>query len=279
MINIELAFIAPTSYLEEVSSKGDFYLALAHLVDDNGENEYASFHRREAEKGRRVILDNGLFEGASVDPESLIQRARAIGAQTVFAPDVLFDSKATIKAFKQFVKLKHEEGLVFDIAGVPQADNPVDWWECFQFMDLHPECALIGLSILSIPKAFGRRTDAEAITSPRVRLIKQLYQYSDLSGRRLTPMHLLGLGESYDDIIEARKLLSRDIVSNDSSSCFVHGMNDVEYEPNGKIPGGKIKTKVDFGMANRYKMLEYATMLANMIIAKDIAHGDIDYGT
>ncbi len=59
---MKLAFITPTSCLEQYSSQGDIYLALAHLIDDNGTNEYARFHRREAEKGRRVILDNGLFQ-------------------------------------------------------------------------------------------------------------------------------------------------------------------------------------------------------------------------
>lgn len=247
---MQLAFITPTAYLNRFSSQGDFYLALAHLIDDNGSNDYARFHRREAEKGRRVILDNGLFEGAQVSTEALVQRARAIKASVVCAPDVLYDSKATIKEFKQFIKYKHELGLVCDIMGIPQADNPNDWWECFQFMDLHPECSLIGLSILSIPKSFGSsigKTE-RPITDSRVHLIRQLYSFSYFSGHRITPCHLLGLGESYRDVIEAKKLLPRDIVSNDSSSAFVHGMHSVVYRRGGVIPGGKNHEKLDFDL-------------------------------
>lgn len=247
---MKLALITPTNYLNKFATQGDFYLALAHLIDDEGKNEYARFHRRESEKGRRVILDNGLFEGAQVSPEALIQRARVIKAQTVCAPDVLYDSKGTIKGFKSFIRLKHEEGLVCDIMGIPQADNPSDWWECFQFMDLHAECNLIGLSILSIPRAFRNSIGptSRPITDSRVHLIRQLYAFSYFSGHRITPCHLLGLGESYRDVIEAIKLLGRDIISNDSSSAFVHGMHNVRYRTGGFIPGGKIHEKLDFDL-------------------------------
>lgn len=271
---MELAFITPTSYLEKFAAQGDVHLALAHLIDDDCSNEYASFYRREAEQGKRVLLDNGLFEGAQPDPEALVRRARGIKASAVFAPDVLYDSKGTIKAFKEFVKLKHETGLVCDLAGVPQADNPTDWWECFQFMDLHSECKLIGLSILSIPKAFGGLVGktSRPITDSRVHLIRQLYSFSDLSGHRLTPMHLLGLGESYDDIKAALELLSRDIKSNDSSSCFVHGAKEVHYEEDGSIPGGKDHEKLDFSMGAKLNQEQLGAVQHNIDIALEIAH-------
>lgn len=247
---MKLAFITPTVYLNRFASQGDIYLALAHLIDDQGKNAYARFHRREAEKGRRVILDNGLFEGAQVSSEALIQRARAVRASVVCAPDVLYDSKGTIKEFKSFVKLKHEAGLVCDLMGIPQADNPADWWECFQFMDMHSECSLIGLSILSVPKSFrdSAGDTGKPITDSRVHLIRQLDSFQNLSGRRITPCHMLGLGESYRDVIEAQKLLPNTIVSNDSSSAFVHGMKGVLYRKGGMIPGGKNHEKLDFLM-------------------------------
>lgn len=272
---MQLAFITPTAYLSKFSSQGDFYLALAHLIDDNGENEYATFHRREAEKGRRVVLDNGLFEGAQVEPEALIERARAIKAQAVCAPDVLYDSKGTIKAFKEFIRLKYETGLVCDVMGIPQADNPSGWWECFQFMDMHTGCDLVGLSILSVTKSFdflaGRGRD-EYITGARAYLIRQLYNYSDLSGRRLTPIHLLGLGESYADVVQAIELLPRDIVSNDSSSCFVHGAQGIRYDQFGVLPYGKDPTKLNFDLSPYLSSSRIDDTQYNIDIAKGIAN-------
>lgn len=270
---MDLAFITPTSYLDKFSKQGDIYLALAHLVDDNGDNEYSRFHRREARKGKRVILDNGLFEGSQVEPEALIHRAGVVGASTVCAPDVLYDSKGTIKEFKKFIKLKHEVGLVADVMGIPQADNPTDWWDCFQFMDLHEECHLIGLSILSIPCSFKRiakGADKQPITASRVHLLKQLSSFTCLSGHRITPCHMLGLGESYADIITAEKLLPSDIVSNDSSSCFVHGAQEVAYDRFGYIPGGKDLEKLNFSMAKSLSDEEEACIQANINVALDI---------
>lgn len=248
---MDLAFISPTSYLQKFATQGDMYLALAHLVDDNGNNEYSRFHRREAERGKRVILDNGLFEGAQVKPEALIQRARAIGAQVVCAPDVLYDSRGTIKEFKQFIRLKQEEGLVAQVMGIPQADNPTAWWNCYQFMELHEECDLVGMSILSVPKAFAgsaKGADRHPITASRVHLIQQLSIFTRVSGHRVKPIHMLGLGESYADIITAIRLLPETIISNDSSSAFVHGAKGICYGRNGSIPGGKNHEKLDFNL-------------------------------
>lgn len=252
---IDLAFITPTSYLEKYAKQGDIYLALAHLIDDEGQNDYACFHRREADQGRRVILDNGLFEGAQVDPESLLRRARAIKASVVCAPDVLYDSQGTIKEFKSFVKAKQDFGLHCSIMGIPQANNPIDWWDCYRFMDLSSDCEFIGLSILSIPHAFeelardtGIWKKFERITHSRVYLLGQLRAYASLIGRPVTPCHLLGLGESYSDIIYANRNLPDVVISNDSSSAFVHGMCNVRYSRLGVIPGGKISEKLDFSI-------------------------------
>lgn len=272
---MKLAFITPTAYLEEFSSQGDFYLALAHLVDDDGNNDYARFHRREAEQGRRVILDNGLFEGAQVSTDQLLRRAEAIGASVVCAPDVLFDCKGTIKAFKQFIRDKQEHGLVCDVMGIPQADNPVDWWECFQFMQSQSDCDMVGLSILSIPKSFASAAGARsghAITDSRVYLIRELYALSVLSGTRLKPMHLLGLGSSYMDVVAANHLLPRDIVSNDSSSAFVHGMNGVIYDDEGRLTEGKIEKKLHFDIVSVDPQSE-EDIQYNIDKAKEITNG------
>jgi hypothetical protein len=272
---MKLAFITPTAYLDRFSVQSDIYLALAHLIDDEGKNAYARFHRRAAKQGRRIILDNGLFEGAQVDTESLLRRADIIGAQVVCAPDVLYDSKGTIKEFKKFIKAKQEYGLVAEVMGIPQASTATDWWDCFQFMELHSECDIIGLSILSIPKCF-RGPRIKGITASRMCLLRQLYTYSDISDHRLKPMHLLGLGESYDDIKLARALLNREVVSNDSSSCFVHGYRNIGYREDGTIPGGKWAKKMRFDCRDLHE--RQATVIQhNINVAKKIAHGDIEW--
>lgn len=269
---MDLAFITPTSYLEKYASQGDIFLALAHLVDDEGQNEYAQFHKRQALAGRRVILDNGLFEGAQVSTDSLIQRALAINPTVVCAPDVLFDSAGTIKEFKQFIRAKLEAGLVCEVMGIPQADNPTDWWECYRHFDLSADCDLIGLSILSIPKSFGSLVGGgESITTARMHVIQQLYALTSLLGRRPTPCHMLGLGDSYEDIQLANRILPS-VVSNDTSSTFIHGMHGVRYRGDGTWEGGKIREKVDFNQPYD-ENLDHEAVQYNINIAKEVGHG------
>lgn len=275
---MKLAFITPTAYLEKFSSQGDIFLALAHLIDDEGNNEYARFHRRMSEQGRRVILDNGLFEGAQVSTDQLLQRARVIDAQCVCAPDALFDSKGTIKLFKEFIRAKHDAGLVCEVMGIPQANTPTEWWECFQFMQAQSDCDMLGLSILSIPHAFAdaaEANDRHRITDSRVHVLRQLYALSYLADTRLKPMHLLGLGESYADVIVADYLLPRDVVSNDSSSAFVHGYAGVRYAQNGLIPGGKIKAKLNFDVPPPTGTYEWPEIQHNIDVAKRLANASI----
>lgn len=264
---MKLAFIAPTAYLEKYSTQGDFYLALAHLL---GDAEYLNFHLEEKAKGKIVYLDNGLFEGAQVTPDELINHVARLGPDVVCAPDVLYNSKATIKAFKSFIKLKQEAGLVCKVMGIPQADNPHDWWDCFQFFDTCKDCDMIGLSILSIPKSFSG-----SITESRRHVIKQLFIHSHMSGRRLTPMHLLGLGEGYGDMQTANCMLPREILSNDSSSAFVHGCYDVVYNKDGTIPGGKIKAKLDFDLKVAGDTQTENLIQQNINIAKKIAYEEL----
>lgn len=279
---MQLAFITPTAYLDTYSSLGHIYLALAHLVDDNGTNDYARFYRRKAAEGHRVILDNGLFEGAQVDTDALLRRARSIDASVVCAPDVLYNAEGTVKEFKQFIRDKQDFGLQCKVMGIPQADNPVDWWNCFRFMDMSQDCELVGLSILSVPQSFEHVAQAEhpdgrhfsRITDSRMYLLRQLSSYEKLLGRRATECHILGLGEHYGDILYATAQLKDTVVSCDSSSAFVHGMRNVRYTRLGDIPGGKILEKLDFDLPmGEINPREHEAITHNIQIAMRLSNG------
>ena len=69
---IKVSLIAPTKLIKEYGNKGDFHLALAHLLDDES-NEY---EMELINSGLPIYLDNGLFEnGKSVPVEELIWKA------------------------------------------------------------------------------------------------------------------------------------------------------------------------------------------------------------
>jgi len=239
---VRLCIIAPTPHLEEFATlSNDVHLVLSHLInisEAEKEGSYTNFYRTRAEQGDTLILDNGLFENhVAEDTVSLCEKASAIKAKVIVAPDVLYDSKATIKSYDAF-----RSKVVYKVMAVPQADNPVDWLDCYKQLVHICEAEIIGLSILSIPKSFGPLLRTNSISACR-RYVIRLLEAEDLVRDNIWH-HCLGLG---DDVSELSLMNSTGwIYSNDSSSAVVHGAKEIVYDPDGTIPGGKIREKLDF---------------------------------
>lgn len=102
---------------------------------------------------------------------------------------------------------------------------------------------MLALSILSVPKSFEELTETKDITTNRVVAMQMIDEAAKLSGIEIKPTHMLGLGESLVDLVEARRYPW--IYSNDSSSAFQTGKHLKTYEFL-KVPGGKVHEKVVF---------------------------------
>lgn len=236
---MKMSFISPTKYIKEFQSQGDFILALSHLIDHDKENDYEKAIK---ETKLPILLDNGAFENSHPEGiDSLIRKARKIKAEKFFAPDHLFNSKATkdavnitIDILKTLQQRKH-----FKVGAVVQADNPKDWIDQYVDFTENSEIDFIGLSILSIPKSWGK-----SITESRIECFKELIKLNI----EHKSCHMLGLGENYEDIKFAIKNCPW-IESNDTSSCFMTGLNKIKYDKDLIIPGGKIKEKMNFNLS------------------------------
>ena len=240
---IKLAFIVPTAYIKDIGSRGNFTLALSHLVDLENENEYEKAIK---EIGLEIILDNGLFENHTPEPlESLIKKALKIGATTFFAPDVLYDSIETKKELNKAIKLAENTGL--KIGAVVQADNVDDYWKQLLEFNANPCVDLIGLSILSIPKSFEKLIGKHDVTESRINLLQWMKAKADLDGIKWKNCHLLGIGDSYQDVLYAKKFCPW-VVSNDSSCAFQSGLNDRGMTGDLEVLYGKVKEKIDFNL-------------------------------
>lgn len=232
------SFISPTQFIKEFQSQGDFILALSHLIDDNEENEYEKAIKK---TNLPILLDNGAFEkGYPEGIDSLIRKSKRINAAKFFAPDHLYNSKATknsVKITLDILKtLKVRDS--FQLGAVVQADNPKDWIDQYIDFTNNPEIDFIGLSILSIPKSWKK-----SISESRIECFKELIKLNITH----KPCHMLGLGENYEDIKFAIKNCPW-IKSNDSSSCFMTGLHNVKYNDDLTIPGGKIEEKMNFSL-------------------------------
>ncbi len=126
---LQVACIAPVAHIG-LSSYGDYDFCLAHIAA--AESDYASYFKRQREKGRFVILDNGAYEiGNALSDNELMSIIEYIRPSEVVAPDVMFDSIATSTRLEMFFKnhaaLIHSMGI--RIMVVPQGRGISEWTE------------------------------------------------------------------------------------------------------------------------------------------------------
>lgn len=243
---MKLSFITPTKYIKKYGSQSDFILALSHLIDIDEENEY---EEAITSVNLPILCDNGLFENSVPESlETLITKALKIGAHTFFAPDKLFDAKGTQKELDKTIKHLSNPAFRFEkikIGAVVQADNAQDYIKQLLDFNNNPKVELIGLSILSIPKSFYDELGRYDITESRVLLLQKMKSMELHDGVKWKNCHLLGLGNSFDDVIYANEFCPF-VVSNDTSCCFQSGLFGKYLTDELEVPGGKVKEKVNF---------------------------------
>jgi len=250
---MKLSYITPTAYIKNYQSQGNFVLALAHLMNLHESNEY---ERVILDTELPIILDNGLFENHTPEGiDSLITKGLRIRATHFFAPDHLFDKKRTEEDLNHAIYILKQRcaNSYIKIAAVVQGETEEEWLEQYDKFQEIPEVDLIGLSILSVPRCFGswnnerhtkkdiyQHRDSE-ITPSRIKLLKKLLE----RGGNNKKCHLLGLGNSYEDVIFAAQNCPF-VISNDTSSAFWNGIQGKKILDDGKIEGGKTEVKVNF---------------------------------
>jgi len=267
---VKISFIAPTQLIEQFGNKGDFHLALAHLIGpvDEAPNEY---EEKLIESNLPIFLDNGLFENkVSIPVRELMEKAVHLNAEYVFAPDVLFDRAATEANIEEAFNVLEEIKQDFPesntkLAAVVQADNAQDFLESYQVMAADPRIQLIGLSILSVPKCFREISGTDDITINRIICMKRINK-----GALRAPTHLLGLGDSYEDVAYANEHCGW-VVSHDSSSCVWNGVQGKKIDSKSlKVEGGKTKVHVDFNFSEELTPEQVANIEHNIEVVKNI---------
>jgi len=236
---IKLAIITPSKFIKKYGEQGSFHLALAHLIDLKEENEY---EKALCKTRKTIFLDNGLFENHTPEPtSSLIKKALKIAAEVVFAPDVLFNPKKTQEELNSFIEelRKQKVRSVFRVAAVPQAKSRTDYINQLLSFNNNKNVDIIGLSILSIPKSYRL-----PITEARIELMKKMIELNK-DGVIWKDCHLLGLGDSYKDVLFAKQYCPW-VKTNDTSCCFQSGLKGKVLTKKLEVPGGKVKEKVDF---------------------------------
>lgn len=245
---MKLAFITPTAFIDEFGNQGDFHLALSHLLERDRVNAY---ERVLVESKKQIVLDNGLFENHIPEGiDSLIIKAKRLNVEYFFAPDFLYNAEKTFKAYQNTLYILEKMKLKMKLGVVVQASSPSEYFDLYDRFQTEEAVHTIGLSILSVPRCFGSETPKkevykhkdEEITQSRIKLLQELKERNN----NKKPVHLLGLGSSYEDVLFAKENCPF-VVSNDTSCCFQSGYFGHSLIGDSlEVEGGKVKEKVDF---------------------------------
>jgi hypothetical protein len=221
---IDVAIIASTPHLEQLSAAGTIDMALTHLVLH--QPAYAAFYCARTQTGISVILDNSAYElqestGAGMTAEPVLHAAQQIGAQIVVCQDVLFDGPATLAATRRFLDVAGHQDRVAPTAGlrfmgVPQGRTRAEWLDCYRQLVAMPDIDMVGLSKLSVPRCFGA-----PVAEARIACVAHLLDHNAPK-----PFHLLGGDRSLPWELSEHRRLGHDhaehggVRSNDSSFAF-----------------------------------------------------------
>lgn len=103
---MKIAHEAPLYMMHTVREYTDYDYALGHMFHIN---PYFDFFRESLKSGRKVILDNGLYElGKSMVEEEFIEQINRLQPTEYIVPDVFNDKNATLLEAEKWQKYKNK---------------------------------------------------------------------------------------------------------------------------------------------------------------------------
>jgi len=251
---VKLAFISPIPHLSTIDAKGDFSFALGHIAMES--ETYRSYFRKRALSGVEVMLDNGAYElGGSIPSDDMIQLIREIQPTYAYGMDYPGDPERTKREVDQFgIRLKRE-GLRSRVknVGCVQGNDSREWLDCYEYFVNSPHVDVIAVPVMSLSDIEFQSIDPRYREGQsRWRLLKSIKEEYGFQ----KPIHLTGLDYPYE--IWCEEYRDPMIMSNDSTSCVVHGGQGISFDPQGVYWPGKYREKMDFSKSLSKRQLWFA---------------------
>lgn len=256
---MKFSHITPIPLLEHTKGR-DFYLTLAHLVEQSP--EYNKFHLRQKDNNPDcvIILDNSGFEMYKqgreyLSPDQLIELGRKTNADYLVMTDYPAEDRSKTEEAAEYIAPKIKEagfGTFFcpqskirDIEGLIKS---------FIWAATNPNIDYIGLSILAIPNAYGVETNNKLqrylARTDFCNILSKIYidgitywEYCREAGKRI---HALGMVDGPNEIalIQGTDAV---IDSWDSSAAIWAGIHGISFDtsPTG-LTDGKFEKEVNF---------------------------------
>lgn len=261
---MKISHESPLSLLRTSRTYNDYDYALVHLFDT--EPAYYKFFKESLAMGRKVLLDNSIFElGTAFDPERYAHYIRTLRPTEYIIPDVLENTIGTMDSALDFVE-KYPD-LPGKKIGVVQGKSYSDLVECYEYMDNIIDVDKIAISFdysyylqrCPHPNKWMGYTLGRAQTLTR--LLKDGVINKD------KPHHLLGCALPIEFMFYREGFDWIDSI--DTSSPVVHGLLNIAYQPGGLVNKQSIKL-VDLlnsvPNANQMRMIKHNVMMFSTFV-------------
>lgn len=216
----------PIKLLEKSQKFNDYDYCLLHLTYDNA--YYKQYYINAVKKGRKVLLDNSLFElGDALTNDQLAQGVRELNPTWYVIPDCLNDCNTTIKRFSQF--LREYSDLPGIKIGVAQGKNLKDLIKCYKYMSKYADKIAIPFDSKAFEELYPNENKLISWCIGRQVFISLLYNLGLWNKNK--PHHLLGCSLAREFSNEYYRKLNIETI--DTSNPVVAGMKYIEYSDNG----------------------------------------------
>ena len=259
---MQISHEVPISLLKKSKDFNDYDYCLLHLLE---KPEYKKYYKEAAKEGRKVLLDNSLFElGDAMDPKTLCEATNEIKPYWYVVPDCLNDMQTTIDRFEDWKKNYQKDAYGLSI-GVVQGKTWDEMKECYAYMSINADkiaipCITATPFLTSFPNA---KNNLERSMLGRQKFIRDLMAMGVWNFDK--PHHLLGctLAREFKDPI-----YNDYIETIDTSNPIVAGIKGLKYSVNGleEKPSIKLCDLIDHTPTDQ----QMATIDYNVQVFKEI---------
>ena len=223
----------PLSLLDRSRSFNDYDYCLVHLLDK--EPQYKAFYMKSVELGRKVLLDNSIFElGVAFEADKFAEKIAELNPFEYIVPDCLENTNQTIANFESW--LKKYKGLPGKKIGVIQGKTKEELFDCYLYMSEHADKIAVSFdySYYLVTERDRRKYCREGNESNkflryaagRQHLLTDLIQEMFINMEK--PHHLLGCASPNEFEFYAKHNY-KFIETIDTSSPVVHAIKGVKY--------------------------------------------------
>jgi hypothetical protein len=228
---VKLAHLVPTQLLP-YTDFASAYLCLVNLAAEDP--YYESFHRRQVQAGKLVILDNPVHEDWPIDVNAWLEELERIKPTVAIIPDVIDDPAQTVINGGELRKEARKASPDSHLMAVPHGKEHGDFLECARALGAmrNPMIEWFGVSLER------RLNDDPFALERRVRRVRIIQSEPALHKRNV---HLLGISEQATEL----KMVSfRNVTSADTSKFAVFSLLGRSVAPPAPIehtyPGRKM---------------------------------------